>query len=211
MIKLLIIDLDGTLVDSRQDITESLNLTLKEFKFNEIDESIVSKHVGVGITPLISEVVPKEELTKFLKKFEKNYIKNITNHTLLYSDWDYVFDQTPNLKKIILSNKSQTFCDPLINKLKLNKHFESIYGGEAFKEKKPSALPILEISIIHNIPLAEMMIIGDTINDINSGKSAGIKTCAAEYGYSEIEEISRMGADYIIKKPEDILAILNNE
>ena len=207
-LKLLIIDLDGTLVDSKDDITESLNLTLASFGYDLIDIALVAQHVGTGIRPIIDSIVPKDQITKFLEDFEQIYIQNIAKHTLLFPGWVEVLSQTPDVCKIILSNKMQKFCDPLINQLNLQSYFSGIYGREAFNNIKPSPVPFREILKIHSFKPENTLAIGDMPSDIEGAKSAKINTCAALFGYGHEKDLLNLDPDYVINSPLELLNIV---
>lgn len=210
MFNLLIIDLDGTLVDSRLDITNALNDTLRKFDLPLVEEDHVAKHVGVGIRPIISEVVPATMVHSFFIEFENIYLENISIHTKLYEGWEHILS-LPNIHKVILTNKLQKFSDKLVSNLQLKKYFDKVYGREAFQECKPSPQPILEIQKIYNVSATSTMIIGDTENDIIAGKRAGVITCGVSYGYSSKEQIKDLKPDLIIHSPSELKRILTTE
>lgn len=205
---LLILDLDGTLVNTKKDITNALNVTFSSFNLAEISEDEVSKYVGTGVTPLIKKKVNDNDLNNFLEKFNANYILGIKINSELYKGFEDILNDYPDLKKVILSNKPQKFCDPLINALGIKNKFVGIYGAEAFSEKKPSPVPVLKILEIFNLPPERALIVGDMPSDIISGQAAGIKTCAALYGYGDREELLGFHPDFIIESPVELRQII---
>lgn len=205
MFKLVIIDLDGTLVDSKKDITLTLNQSLEFFGLTCLSEEIIASHVGTGIKPLIIENVPEDLQSKFYVFFEKNYIKNIAINTRLFDGWTEFLNSTPQVEKVILSNKLQKFCDPLVSSLGLNEYFSNVFGGDAFKESKPSGYPILEILKMRDLKEDQALMIGDTTTDIISAKNARIASCAVKFGYGNIEDMLKLHPDYTITNPTELL------
>ena len=206
--ELLIIDLDGTLVDSKKDITDALNSTFEKFGYKKLDEDYVAKFVGTGITPIIKDVVAPDIYNKFTETFELTYLENITNNTRLYPGWENVLN-LKNTKKVVLTNKLQKFADKIISNLNLLTSIEKVFGRDAFRECKPSPLPILEISKIYNTNLESMLIIGDTKNDILAGQAAKIKTCGVTFGYGLEDEIKSLKPDFIINKADELISTIN--
>lgn len=204
MFELVILDLDGTLVDSKKDITLTLNKSFKFFGLEPLSEELIAKHVGTGIKPLIIEYVPNEKVAEFQSFFENTYLKNIAVNTRLYSGWLEFFESTASTKKIILSNKLQKFCDPLASALGLNNYFVNVFGGDAFIEPKPSGFPILEILKLHGTKKNEALMVGDTTTDILSAKSAGIASCAVDFGYGNMDDIIKLNPEYTIGHPTEL-------
>ncbi len=205
---LLILDLDGTLVDTKKDITNALNVTFSSFNLPEVSEDEVSKYIGTGVTPLIKKRVNNDNLNEFLEKFKTNYILGIRIDSELYKGFEDILNDYPNLKKVILSNKPQKFCDPLINALGIKNKLAGIYGAEAFSEKKPSPIPVLKVLEILNVSPERALIVGDMPSDIISGQTARIKTCAAFYGYGERDELLSYHPDFMIESPVDLRLII---
>jgi phosphoglycolate phosphatase len=216
----LFFDLDGTLLDTSEDIFFSLNSTLKKFKIGEIDFQTTLSYIGNGVKPLIEKTLNQlgrtEELEKVLKDFLSNYRKNIAKKTYIYQgNIELIF----TLKKskwhiILLTNKSQHLTSILLSQLGITQIFDLIVCGDTFDAKKPN--PKL-FEIIKNIfPIKEpLFVLGDGINDLIFASNIGANFILAEWGFwteSSEKEIKSLIDKKIIrtKTPYDVIEKLKD-
>ena len=210
-IKLVIFDLDGTLIDSQYDLTDSVNFVRQKYGFNPLPVKEVASYLGSGITALVKSVLPEldgDELNKAVKIFKDNYAEHLTDKTLPYNEVTEMLSTIPQ-QKVLLSNKDEKFSKHILETLGLSQFFTEIYGGDSFKEKKPNPLPIYEILKKFSLNKEEVIMVGDGANDIHVAKNAGIKVIGTLYGYSSLEQLQNYGADYIATNPKNIINILN--
>ncbi len=201
----LIIDCDGTLVDTSQDIINSLNHALSSFNFPTYSRDEALEYVGHGVYPLIKERTAGKKLDEVITCFKVTYSSRLTESSKIYPGWEKVFSVSEKERTVILSNKPQEFLDAIVSKLKLDSVCTAWFGREAFKECKPSPVPVQMILSKFNVSKSDAIIVGDTSSDILSGKKAGIGTVAALYGYSKREDLLPLAPDYVIEKPEDLI------
>lgn len=199
-IKLLIFDLDGTLVDSLRDITDAINHAIGPLGYKPLSPEKAKHFVGRGVTKLIESILDekhRENLQEVLDRFLEYYSQNLTRHTRAYPGVKETLEALKGYKKAVLSNKRQALSERILRELGLIEHFHYVIGSDTLNQKKPSPQGILYLLQKEGISPEEAMIIGDSELDIEAGKKAGVLTVAVGYGYREPELLK--GADYFIE------------
>ncbi len=199
-IDLLIFDLDGTLIDSRQDITNSVNYTREKFNLSELSLRQVMDFVGDGAQKLLERSLTDTTQAKIviaLDIFKKHYQEHMIDNTVLYPGVNETLTHFSTKKKVIISNKPAAFTQQIVDRLFPGK-FNMVFGGDSLRTQKPSPEPILKAVEEMSVPLTKTAIIGDGSPDIVSGKAAGITTCAVTYGFRSKDYLMQYEPDYCI-------------
>jgi len=208
-INLIIFDLDGTLVDSRDDIANAVNFTLKKIGLKEKSISEISSYIGTGIEDLIGKSLGNKQevlLTNALSVFEKYYRKHSTDNSVLYPNVKEILEYFKNKRKVIVTNRNYGFALIALNKLGIYDYFEHVVGGDDIGCMKPSSCPLDRSMYRLNANKEEAIIVGDMDIDIVAGKRAGITTCGVTYGIGKKEDIIKAKPDFII---DDIIDLKN--
>ena len=206
--QIIIFDLDGTLVDSKADITFAFNLTLEEFGLPSVAENVIADFVGTGVRPLMRQVIPEGSQVQYAdlaKRFEQLYAENLSRETRLFPGFEQVLHQWADRQKYILTNKLQYFTDKLLKEIGLSDVFMGVFGRDAFERSKPDPLPIIEICRIARVDTSQAVMIGDTPVDVTAGKAAGASTVGVSWGYSAAGVLEASGPDVIVHSPKDLL------
>jgi len=218
MIRTILFDLDGTLLDTAPDLANALNLLLVEQNQPPLPyEKIrpVVSHGGRALIELgfnINIDHPKFEALK--SRLLDIYKANIAIDTALFPGMERVLEyiEANNLLWGIVTNKPSWLTDPLLLALGLSQRSACVVSGDTTVNRKPHPDPMLYACKQSNSQVQECLYIGDAERDIQAGKQAGMLTMAASYGYiQEHDNLSDWGADVIIDQPEDILHWLNNQ
>jgi phosphoglycolate phosphatase len=206
-IDFIIFDLDGTLVDTVQDIGNSVNYALKNVGYKTLSVEKIMGLIGDGIRNLLKralETDQEELITESLKYFQDYYRDHLMDNSRLFPDIDKVLKHFSNAKKGIISNKTQEFTDILLKKLEIDNRFDLIIGGQAGFKYKPDPESILYLLKKFDINAQQAVIIGDSINDIMAGKAAEIITCAVTYGYNKKETLLSVNPEVVIDYPLEL-------
>lgn len=206
MLKLLIFDLDGTLVDSSVDITNAINHAIEPAGIAPLTTKKVISMVGYGITQLVEGIVPPEFSEEVLKRFLQHYSGHIIDNTRPYPGVTETLSKLGNYKKSVISNKKEALSKEVMDRLGLSGFFDFILGSDSTTERKPSPEPIYKALKQAGVTKNEAIIIGDSDIDIKAGKAAGIKTLAVTYGFRKKEDLT--GADHIIDSFEELISVL---
>lgn len=227
-VKLIIFDLDGTLIDSSIDITNALNYAMEPYGLRRLAVEDTIKMVGEGITRLIekmlgsvwgNKVPPRapEEVSKkshdflevqadVMNRFLNHYTEHILDYTKEYPGVRETLERLINYKKAVISNKRESLSRMVLDGLALSKYFDIVIGSDTTPERKPSPVPVLKVLSELSVHPADALIVGDSNYDVDAGKAAGVTTVAVTYGYRPIEMIRH--ADYLIGKMTDLIPLL---
>lgn len=221
MIKLLIFDLDGTLMDTIQDITDAVNYAVQPLGIQPFPVDEITLKVGAGLTKLIEGVIPagrsvsphskENEGTNSLRnetlnRFLDYYTEHLLDTTHLYPQVEETLSRLGNYKKTVLSNKREALTRRALEGTGIAGFFDNVLGSDSVSEKKPSPVPIFEVMKRFGMSRENTAIIGDSSFDIEAGKKAGILTIAVTYGYRDRDILK--DADYMIDSFGELLDLL---
>ena len=209
-IKLLIFDLDGTLVDSKRDIAAGVNFTLRHLGLPAIKNTAVYGFIGDGSWQLMERALKsskKKYIDDALEIFRDYYSKHLTVTTKLYPDVIKTLRYYSDKKKAVVTNKYESYSVKILGDLKINKYFDAVLGSDSTQRCKPDPLPLLTVMKKLGVGASETVMIGDGANDILAAKNAGVTSCAVGYGLESCERLLSYKPDYFIKKLSDITRI----
>jgi phosphoglycolate phosphatase len=208
-IKLIMFDLDGTLVDTVQDITNALNYALKPYGIKSLSVNDTMKMVGEGISRLVEKVLSAKKShlkNDVIKRFIEYYSEHLTDNSREYPYVKETLEHLAKFKKAIISNKREDLSKKILGYFDLAQYFDLIIGSDTTGEKKPSAVPLLYVISQLGISPEESIIVGDSEYDIRAGKKACTNTIAVTYGYRPRESLAE--ADYVIDDLRELIPLL---
>ncbi|MBI4746357.1 MAG: HAD-IA family hydrolase [Deltaproteobacteria bacterium] len=206
-IKLVIFDLDGTLVNSIKDITNSLNYATGPYGLAPKTVEEVAALVGEGITRVIERIIGEERLRhreEVVNRFLEFYSEHIVDNTFPYPGVKETLEGLNGYKKAVISNKREALSVKVLEALDLHRFFDLVVGSDSTSEKKPSPIPVLHALSNFGLTQKNAVMVGDSDLDIAAGKAAGVKTIGVTYGYRERKCLR--DADFII---DDIKELTN--
>lgn len=224
-LKLLIFDLDGTLVDSRMDLANSINAMLRNYHRPELPPDVIATFIGDGAPTLVRrslgfkddhDLAPKEE--EFIEDALVFFLEWYREHKL---DTTYVYDGVidalqhlathPNGTKrtmTVLSNKPVNPSRAICSALGLGQFFKVVYGGNSFETKKPDPFGVRALLEECGAAPEETIIIGDSDIDMLTAKNAGIWSCGVTYGLSP-ETLVETPGDVMVDSPTEWIEAFN--
>jgi len=208
---LIIFDLDGTLIDSRDDIVDAVNATLVHLGLKKKGRKFISSFIGWGSNSLLEGVLGKvnrELMKKAIDFYWWYYRRHGLDNTGLFPGAKDVLRHFRDKKMVIISNKAKAFVVGQLRDLGVRKYFKKVIGGDDLKCSKPSPCPVLELLKRYKIKKQNAIIVGDMALDIETGKNAGIYTCGVTYGIGDVGELKKMRPDFVISRLSKLKEII---
>lgn len=215
--KAVIFDLDGTLIDSLEDLANSVNQALEENNYPTHQLEEYKYFIGDGAKILIKRAIKKDvsekEVEKLHTRFKEIYKDKIDSKTKVY---DGVYElleklEKQNYKKAILSNKPDIFTQACVQKFFKDFDFVNISGQKKDIPKKPHPQAAINIASELQAKPSEVFFVGDTKVDMQTAKSAGMTAIGVLWGFRDEKELKDNGADFIVKTMDELYEILTSD
>jgi phosphoglycolate phosphatase len=209
---LIIFDLDGTLIDSADDLALSMNATRRRFGLPEIDPALIYSYIGNGAAVLVQRAMgghlPEEQLADALKFFLQFYRTHALEHTRLYPGIrESVLDlYRAGHQLAVLTNKPVRISTDIIGALGLAPLFLRIYGGDSFPAKKPDPAGVLALMAEAGVSAAATLLVGDSGVDVRTARNAGVRCCGVAWGFQP-EGFEVDPPDTLIHSPGELLKL----
>ena len=195
---LILFDLDGTLVDSAADLYRAMNLSLEKLALPLVTEVQIRAWVGKGAAKLCETVlehlfgqVNAQQQEQLINTFVEVYAQELCVNTQVYegvlSFLDYC--QTHDITMACVTNKPKHLAQGILDILQLSPYFNMVIGGDSLAERKPHPLPLLHCVQQQNTTVSQTLMIGDSSNDVEAARRAGIDCIVVSYGYNHGESI----------------------
>lgn len=206
-VKAVLLDLDGTLLDTAGDIVTAANMMRAALGFAPLDAALIKSFVGRGIANLVAKTlkdtvgeVGPTALKVAVANFERQYEKCFGDTSAPFPG---VIDGLNALKEKgfrlgCVTNKAEKFTRPLLEKTGLAAYFDITLSGDSLAEKKPHPLPLQHVAEYFGATCAEVLLIGDSVNDAEAARAAGSPVFIVPYGYNEGQELRGLDCDAFI-------------
>jgi len=212
-------DLDGTLLDTAADLIAACHAAAAESGMQAVAADELRPCISGGASAMLARLLERQQAPTFrtdssrmLESMLDHYQRNIAIHTRLFAGMEHVLDalQTRAIPWGIVTNKTERFTKPLLEALDFGHRPRCVISGDSLPQKKPHPLPMLEASRLLGCAPADCAYLGDSRVDIEAGRSAGMGTVAAAYGYVDgTDPAGSWGADAVIDHPLQFLDCLD--
>ncbi len=206
---LVLFDLDGTIIDSKTTILGCLNILLKKYhKSYSMDELIPL--IGKPLKEIIKRKVGSEKLAKKLRmEYREIYVKNYLDGIKIYDGVEELLMELRKrkIKTGIITSKLGDVARSFLKDLKID-HLFDVIVGEGDAEMKPSPAPVIHACRMLNEKTENCVVVGDSEDDVISGKNAGAKTTAVLWGYRDRKELEDVNPDYVVESVHELRNIL---
>jgi phosphoglycolate phosphatase len=216
--QMILIDVDGTLVDSVPDLTYCVDEMMKALGRPVHGEAKVRNWVGNGVERLVQRALigrldgePDEaDYGKAYPIFLDLYAENTSKRSRLYpgvrEGLDYL--KAAGYKLGCVTNKAARFTEPLLRDLGVADAFSIIVSGDTLPQKKPDPAPLLHAARFFDVGPAQALMVGDSVSDVKAARAAGFQIVCMSYGYNHGEDIRASGPDAVIDALTEIRPLL---
>ncbi len=207
-IKAVVIDLDGTLLDTAPDLADAAMAMAEDLGMPPITLDEVKTYIGNGVSRLVKRVLTRDMhadpdpdlFARALPLYEQHYAEWVSRKSRPFSG---VVEGLHSLKEMglrvaCITNKAERFTHPLLQDTGLFPFFELILSGDSLPEKKPSPLPLLHACQVFGVEPDELLLIGDSLNDAQAARAAGCPVFCVPYGYNRGRPVAELDLDAVV-------------
>lgn len=211
-LKLVIFDLDGTLVDAYQGVASSLNYALGQLHCAPIDDESIKRTVGRGDRHLIATFVAEEDVDKALSIFRQHHTHALKEGTIFLPGAKQLLKKlkAKNYALAIASNRPTRFTHIILKHLRLQQTFDYVLCGDKVEHPKPAADILERILKKFSLMPDEALYVGDMVIDVETGNKAGVRTVAVVTGSNTKEELFSSRPFKVIDRVSQIAQIVED-
>jgi len=210
-VELIIFDLDGTLADTRADLTRAVNYALGRLHLPELPMETVCQYVGHGVQTLLTAALGPEHqdrLPEAVRLFQAYYAAHLLDETRLYPGVQETLEHFRKKRKAIITNKPFGFTLTILEGLGIGDHFDLVLGGDSTTERKPHPEPAQKVLTTLRTDPRRAVVVGDSPADIEMAKGAGVYSVAVTYGLRPRQELLQAGPDLLLDTFPDLKTAL---
>lgn len=210
-IRLILYDLDGTLVDSREDLANAVNRTLNDLGLPTRSNTELYGFVGNGVRMLLARAVGEnrpEQLAEALGVFRSHYLTHLTDHSRLYPGVEHVLSAFSDRGQAIVTNKPMIYTRGVVDNLGLAGRVGLVLGGDSTPHLKPNPA-MLHAALAHfGAEPDEAVMVGDGVPDIEAARAAGIPSIILTCGMSDPDRLRAARPDYLIDHIGQVVSVV---
>jgi phosphoglycolate phosphatase len=207
--KAVLLDLDGTLLDTAPDLLEAANDMLLELGRPTVSIAEIRAYVGRGIPNLVKRLIagrldaaddPAPPPSEALASFRRHYAESNGRQAAPYPGVKEGLDALTamNLPLACITNKAEAFTEPLLERTGLAHYFKVVVSGDTLPRAKPDPMPIIWVCGHFDLKPKDMLMIGDSVNDARAARAAGCPVFIVPYGYNEGQDVRKLDCDAIV-------------
>jgi len=206
-----VLDLDGTLVDTKDDLAAAVNVTLAALGLPSQDPRTLLGHVGNGARVLLERALGSAHgarIEEGLDVFMPWYREHLLDHAVIYGDLRAVLDRLAGERAVfsVLTNKPADMSAKILTGLGLDGLCPRLIGGDTLRVRKPDPTGLRQLIVAAGVAAPATLMVGDSAIDVATGKNAGVATCAVFWGFNGAA-VRGAGADVEIAAPSELLSV----
>lgn len=208
----LVFDLDGTLIDSRRDITTAVNRAREGYGLPPLTLEQVVNMVGEGARLLVERALPQlppERIDEALPVYLGHYRQVCLDQTRPYPGIEEMLTRlAPSYPLALLSNKGEELSRIVLRGLGLDRFFQEVLGGDSLPTRKPDPSGLYLLAERLGVPVPRVMLVGDTRIDAETARNAGSLFALVEWGFPKAPGLDAWPADLRVARAEELAAAL---
>lgn len=211
MKRLILYDLDGTLVDTKEDIASAANHMLDEMGAPPLSREEICRFVGGGLLELVSRCLKTNDpdrVKEGVAIYRVFYSQHLLDRTRLYPGAREVLEHFQNSAQVVLTNKPNPYSREILTALGVAGFFKEIIAGNSGYAKKPDPEAVLHILKKETLSPEEALFVGDSPIDVETGRSAGVFTIAVAHGFFRREELRGTMPDALVRDFKELLKLI---
>lgn len=214
MKRLIVYDLDGTLVDTGEDITNAVNHMLTVLSTSPLSRQEVRRFVGRGLHDLIRRCLQTEDerlVEEGSRLFERYYAEHLIDHSVLYPGVRETLEYFKDRLQAVLTNKPNPFAGDLLAALGMSGYFTEVAAGGAGIPKKPDPTMLLAMMRRASVETGEVLLVGDSVIDVDTGRRAGVLTVILTQGFEDPGDLAAASPDVVARNFQEFLALAKQQ
>jgi phosphoglycolate phosphatase len=206
--KLIVFDLDGTLIDSAEDIARSVNEMLQTRGRAPLPHDRIRSYVGDGVRKLMERSLGEagpSEIESASESYLAIYRRRLLETTRAYPGVEETLDELGHraLSLAVLTNKPLRESEAILEGLGLARHFRSVCGGDSFERKKPDPMGVFFLMDRARARPEETLLVGDSVVDLRTARNAGVGSCLVSYGFAPLPDFEK--PDFVVDNLKELL------
>jgi len=217
-VQAIVIDLDGTMLNTAPELSEAANRMLRDMDYAPVSQELLASYIGNGISWLVKRALtgdmhatPDAALYDHaLPIFEKHYTELLLESKVfkgVIEGLDAM--RAAGFRLGCITNKVERYTTPLLAGVGLAKYFEIVLAGDTLPEKKPHPMPLLHAAKFFGVPIEQLLLIGDSLNDTLAARAAGCPVFCVPYGYNHGEPVETLDLDAVIANLSAAIPLMN--
>ncbi len=211
---LILYDLDGTLVDTGEDITRAANFMLSEMGDGSVSRKEAIGFVGRGLRQFIQNCLKTEDAGKTeagMKLYRRFYSQHLLDNARLYPFTRDLLEHFQSRKQAVITNKPNPYSREILAALGVVDFFVEVIAGDSEYAKKPDPASVLSIMKRQGASAEKTLLVGDSPIDVETGRNAGIRTVGVLHGFTRQEELKAAGPDWMVRDFRQLLEMVRRD
>ena len=203
-------DLDGTLVDTRRDIAQSVNEMRRRMGKGPLPLSRIVGFIGKGLEQMVSDCLEEKDpgrIRQGMAIYQPHYADHLLDHSRLYPRAKDLLEYFKVRQQAVLTNKPEGFSRRILEGLGVAGYFVEIAGGDSDFPRKPDPTALLSMLDRHRVKPAEALFIGDSDIDVETGRNAGVLTVAVRHGLGDARALRASAPEICVKDFRELMAL----